>query len=266
MTYTTFFEKMKKSKYHLLFSVVPLVIGVGCFKAGIHFMAWEVIPEELASFFPSIFTGIIFVLGFLLAGVLTDYKESEKIPNEMAASLYAIWQEADYIKSLTDSTAAKNLMDKLRTFVPIFKLEYFVRKNNKLQQLIEAFSSDIIELGKQGAAPNYLVRMKTEQANLKKAIDRISVIKNTNFVPSVFVCIQAIIFVFLFIYCLLKVEPWWGSMLLVCIFACVIFAIVFLIQDMEDPFEYDGGDGVKSDEVSLDVLENLHQQFNEKEL
>ena len=85
-----FVQTIKKSKYHLLLSVLPVVILVGVFKMGAHLLNWELIPKEMTAFFPSILTGIIFILGFLLAGVVTDYKESEKIPNEIAASLFAL--------------------------------------------------------------------------------------------------------------------------------------------------------------------------------
>jgi hypothetical protein len=259
----TLIAKIQKSKYHLLFSVLPIVIVVEGFKIAAHFLGWEVIPKELTSFFPSILTGIIFLLGFLLAGVVTDYKESEKIPNEIGASLFAIWQEADYIRNVSNSKTAGNLMNKIKSFIPTFKNDFFVLQNDKLLKLLDSMSSDIIEMGKEGAAPNYIIRMKTELAALKKTINRITVIKNTDFIPSVFICIQIISIVFLAVYCLLKVEPWWGGLVLVSIFTFVIFAILMLIKDMEDPFEYDGSDETKSDEVSLEVLDNLQKEFNE---
>lgn len=80
-------QKIRKSKYHLLFSVLPIVILAGVVKTVFHLLGWEVIPKELTTFFPSILTGIIFILGFLLAGVVTDYKESEKIPKEIDEKL-----------------------------------------------------------------------------------------------------------------------------------------------------------------------------------
>ena len=254
---------IKKSKYHLLLSVLPIVIVAGGFKVAAHLLGWEVIPKELTSFFPSILTGIIFILGFLLAGVVTDYKESEKIPNEIAGSLFAIWQEADYIRITTNSKAAENLMNKLKNFVPTFKNDFFILQNDKLTKLLNSFSSDIIEIGREGAPPNYVIRMKAEVAALKKLIGRISVIQNTDFVPSIFISIRAISIIFLSVYCLLSVEPWWGGLILVAIFTFVIFTIIYLIKDMENPFEYDGSDDVKSDEVSLEVLDNLQKEFNE---
>lgn len=255
---------VKKSKYHLLFSVLPVVILVGAFKVGAHLLNWEVIPKEMTSFFPSILTGIIFILGFLLAGVVTDYKESEKIPNEIAASLFALWQEADYLKSISNSKSAETAMDKVKRFIPLLKHDFFILQNDKITQLLDSLSADIIAIGKEGAAPNYVMRMKTEVASLKKTVNRISVIRNTDFIPSVFISIQAIAIVFLTVYCLLNVDPWWGGLILVNIFTFVIFSILFLIKDMEDPFGYDGTGELKSDEISLEVLDNLQKEFDQK--
>jgi ABC-type multidrug transport system fused ATPase/permease subunit len=253
-----------KSKYHLLFSVLPVVIIAGGFKIGVHLLNCEVIPKDMTSFFPSILTGIIFLLGFLLAGVVTDYKESEKIPNELAASLFALWQEADYVKIVSNSKHAENLKSKIINFIPTLKRDYFILRNDNLEKLLDSFSFDIIEMGKEGVPPNYIIRMKTEVTALKKTINRISIIKNTDFIPSVFVSIKTIAVVFLIVYCLLIVEPWWVGLILVSIFTFIIFSILFLIKDMEDPFEYDESDEVKSDEVSLEVLDNLQNEFNNK--
>lgn len=259
-----FIQTIQKSKYHLLFSVLPVVILVGAFKVGAHLLDWELIPKEMTSFFPSILTGIIFILGFLLAGVVTDYKESEKIPNELAASLFALWQEADYLRSVANSKSAEIMLTKIKSFIPIFKHDFFILRNGQITQLLDSISDEIIEMGKEGAAPNYVLRMKTEVASLKKTINRITVIKDTDFIPSVFICIKTIAFIFLFVYCLLDVDPWWGGLILVSIFTFVIFSILFLIKDMEDPFGYDGSGELKSDEISLQVLDHLQKEFEEK--
>lgn len=250
-----------KNKYHLLVSVLPVMFIAAGFKIAIHYLGWEIIPAGMSSFFPSILTGIIFLLGFLLAGVVTDYKESEKIPNEIASSLYALWQEAEYAHQVSNSKAAQNLMSKIKRFIPTLKNDYFLMGNDNLEKLLESFSEDIIEMGKEGVAPNYILRMKSEVVVLKKMINRITVIKNTDFIPSVFISIEVIAIVFLIVYCLLNVEPWWVVLILVSIFSFIIFSILHLIQDMEDPFEYDETHEVKSDEVSLEVLNHLQEVF-----
>ena len=260
----TLIQKISKSKYHLLFSVLPIVLLAGTIKIVFHLLGLEVIPKELTTFFPSILTGIIFILGFLLAGVVTDYKESERIPNDMVASLYAIWQEVEYIKSVQNCASAPGMIRRLKLFVPVLKEEFFLKQNDSLQRLLDELSDDVILLGKEGATVNFVARIKVEITNLKKLVNRITVIKSTDFIPSVFVCIQAITITFLAVYCLLAVDPWWGGLILVCIFTFVIFAILFLIRDMEDPFEYDGTGHSKSDEVSLEVLDNFQKELEAK--
>lgn len=257
-------QRFRKNKYHLLFSVLPIVILAGSLKIVFHLFNWEVIPKELTTFFPSILTGIIFILGFLLAGVVSDYKESEKIPNDMAASLYAIWQEAAFIKEVQNCLSVPGLMARLKLFIPVFKEEFLLKQNNKVHNLLDELTEDVILLGKEGATPNYLFRMKNEITNLKKIVNRITVIKSTDFIPSVFVCLQAISAIFLIVYCLLAVEPWWGGLILVSIFTFVIFAILTLIKDMEDPFEYDGSGYSSSDEISLKVLDNFQKELEDK--
>lgn len=259
----TFIRKIRKNKYHLLISVLPIVVFAGVLKVVFHFLNWEVIPKELTTFFPSILTGIIFILGFLLAGVVTDYKESEKIPNEIVASLSAIWQEAKFIKGVQNCPSVPGLIFRLKQFVPVFKDEFLLKQNREVQKLLDALSDDLILLGKEGATPNYLIRMKSEITNLRKIVNRIIVIKTTDFIPSVFVCIQAITIIFLTVYCLLSVDPWWGGLILVCIFTFVIFSIIKLIKDMEDPFEYDGSGEAKSDEVSLEVLDQFQRELEQ---
>ena len=41
-------QKIRKSKYHLIFSVLPVVILAGVLKAIFHFLNWKVIPKYLS--------------------------------------------------------------------------------------------------------------------------------------------------------------------------------------------------------------------------
>lgn len=253
-------KKIMRSRYQLILTVLPVVILASLVKVIFHFSNLEIIPKEFSAFFPSILTGIIFILGFILAGVVTDYKESEKIPNEFAISLYVIWQETLIIKKNTQSPAADTLMDKLKRFVPTLKNDFFIQGKENLFDDIDSLSDDFAALEK-STPPPFLARMKNEQANLRKWANRIKVIKDTDLAPSVMLSIRVIASLFLLSYCFLKVDPWWCGILLVMIFTFVIFSIIFLISDMEDPFEYDE-DGQGSDEINLDVLNRLHLKLN----
>lgn len=256
-----------KSKYHLIFNVVPLVIIAIVIKTAVHYCGWEIIPKDMTSFFPSILTGIIFILGFILAGVLADYKESEKIPNEISTSLYIIWQETSIAWNNFQNPASKTLQNKIKMFMPMLKEEFFIKENRQIFDLVDSFSDDFSQLDK-NVAPPLMGRLRTEQANIKKMLSRIEVIRDTDFIPSVFVNIKAISVLFLIMYCFLQTDQntWWGGIVLVSIFTFIIFSIIFLISDMDNPFEYKDEDesDVKSDEISLSVLQKFHESIINK--
>jgi hypothetical protein len=256
-----------KSKYHLFFSVVPYIAAAAAVKVAVHYAGWEFVPKDMTAFFPSILTGIIFIMGFILAGVVTDYKESEKLPNDLASSLFILWQETAIAWKNYQNPGAKKLQSKLKLFVPLLKKDFFIDRNGKLEELVESFSDDFAELDR-NVAPPLMVRLRNEQAGIMKMLNRIGVIKDTDFVPSIFVSIRAITALFLLMYCFLQTDPasWWGGVILVGIFTFVILSIIFLIADMEDPFEYDedSGEEGKSDEVSLAVLDKFHNTIDSR--
>lgn len=252
-------KRFKMSKYHILATVLPLTLLVVAVKFAFNFFGLEPMPKELASFFPSVLTGIIFLLGFILAGVVTDFKESEKIPNEIASSIYVIWQEAGIIHKSSGSESAKKLLLKIRSFIPSLKKEFFAGRNRTIFDVINSFSDDFAALDAQGVPPGFTLRMRNEQLNLRKFISRIIVIRETDFAPSLYATVRLIVILFLMIYFLLRIEPFWGGMLIVWFFTFVLFSIMYMIRDMEDPFEYSDGDA-RPDEISLAVLDQLQEE------
>ena len=66
------------NKWYLALKILPFVGLIIILKFIAHQFNWEFI--SLNPLFSGVVTANIFLLGFLLAGVLTDYKESEKLP------------------------------------------------------------------------------------------------------------------------------------------------------------------------------------------
>ena len=73
-----------------------------------HFLGWEVI--SLTALFTSIVAGAIFLLGFLIAGVMADYKEGERLPGELACSLEAIYDEASILDRFKRTSVTQEFM------------------------------------------------------------------------------------------------------------------------------------------------------------
>ena len=64
-------------KWEIMINLIPIIFGIILLKFVFHFLGWEVI--SLTALFTSIVAGAIFLLGFLIAGVMADYKEGERI-------------------------------------------------------------------------------------------------------------------------------------------------------------------------------------------
>jgi len=79
-------------KWSIAVRVMPLVILIAVLKFLSHKFGFEIM--ELNALFTSLVAGTIFLIGFLISGVLSDYKESEELPSELAA----------IIKTLPDDT------------------------------------------------------------------------------------------------------------------------------------------------------------------
>ena len=77
-----------------VFMQVLVLCGV---KIGVHFFGLERLSVN--QLFSAMVASTIFLLGFLLNGVLTDFKESEKIPAELATSLQTLNLEIQAIQA-----------------------------------------------------------------------------------------------------------------------------------------------------------------------
>ena len=78
-------HKARLQRIKLLLRVFSLVALLAAAKVAVHRFGWEVI--QLNPLFTTLVASTVFLLGFLLNGVLADYKESEKLPAELANGL-----------------------------------------------------------------------------------------------------------------------------------------------------------------------------------
>jgi hypothetical protein len=88
-------EKISTKNIWILVRALILVILI----IGIKFLAHAFGLEFLTlnNLFSGIIAANVFLMGFLLSGVLSDYKESEKIPGEIASSINNIYSELIYL-------------------------------------------------------------------------------------------------------------------------------------------------------------------------
>ena len=84
------------NRHRLLLRVSAVVGVVVSAKLIVHFVGWEII--SINPLFSGIVAANVFLMGFLLSGVLSDFKESERLPGELSACLENLAQEVSGIR------------------------------------------------------------------------------------------------------------------------------------------------------------------------
>ena len=90
-----------------------------------HKLGYEVM--ELNALFTSLVAGTIFLIGFLISGVLSDYKESEKIPSELAASIKTLLDDTYTIYKNKNNDSARRFLEFQKSFFNSL-MDWFYKK------------------------------------------------------------------------------------------------------------------------------------------
>ena len=254
-------ETLRKStnkiwqKWSIAFKIMPLVILVAILKFVSHKYGLEVM--ELNALFTSLVAGTIFLIGFLISGVLSDYKESEKIPSELAASIKSLFDDTYTIYKGKNSTAAHQFIEFQKSFVSSLT-DWFYKKERtqSILKKISMMNDFLIELDKEGVQANYIIKMKNEQSSMRKMILRIDTIRDTEFVGSAYAIVEAMGFLVALGLILIKIEPFYASLFLTLLVTFLIFYMFLLIKDLDNPFDY-SVHGERGTEISLKPIHDL---------
>ena len=248
-------------KWFLALKIIPVLAFVLLLKLLAHNYGYELIT--LNALFTSIVAGTIFLLGFLISGVLSDYKESEKIPSELSASLEALYDDAYTLSKGKNSKTAKQFISHQKSFVDSL-VEWFYRKEKtrsilgKLSKINEFF----IEFEKEGVQANYIIKMKNEQSSIRKMILRIHTIRDTNFIASAYAIVEILAFSIALGMVLIKIEPFYESLFFTVLVTFLVSYMILLIKDLDNPFEY-SENGERGTEIPLKPLHDVASKLND---
>lgn len=250
-------------KWSIAFKVMPFVILVAILKLLSHKFGFEVM--ELNALFTSLVAGIIFLIGFLITGVLSDYKESEKIPSELAASMKTLYDDTYTIYKGKNSQKALEFIEFQKSFIDSL-LDWFHKKERTKSILskISSMNEFFIEFDKEGVQANYIIKLKNEQNSLRKMVLRIDTIRATNFVSSAYAIVEFMGILIAFGLIIIKIEPFYASLFFTLLVTFLILYMVFLIRDLDNPFDY-SVKGESGTEVSLKPINDLRNEDLRKE-
>ncbi len=248
-------------KWSIAFRVLPIVGIVAILRYAIYVFDLELM--ELNALFTSLVAGTIFLIGFLISGVLSDYKESEKIPSELASILRSLLDDAYTIYKSKGSETALEFIEYQKTL--LFSLNNWFYKKEKTSSLLNKISKMndiIIDFEKDGIQPNFLIKIKTEQNNIRKTILRIDTIRDTDFVGSGYAIVEAMWIAIAFGLIIMKINPFYVSMFFTVIVMFLISYMFLLIKDLDNPFDY-SVKGESGTEISLKPIRDFEIELND---
>jgi len=235
----------------MLIQVSVLVLVIGLAKLLAHHWGWEWIrPNPLVT---SLVASTVFLLGFLLNGVLGDFKESEKLPGEIATSLESLGLEIQAIAihkpeaQVGQQLAAVadlggSIVDWLLNRIPTAEL--LRRYQQAHGQVVQA----AVKLG----IPPLQARLMGEMAQVLKLINRVETIRETSFITLVYWLATAGIVLLGAGLMFTVTDALQESTFFILVIAFLLIFLLRLISDIDNPFGH--ADANSAEDVSIDLL------------
>jgi hypothetical protein len=242
-----------RKKLKMLFQVAAIVGFVMALKLGAHWLRWEII--SLNPLFSGIVAANVFLIGFLLSGVLNDYKESERLPGELATSLESIYEEVALIHKNKNAQAAKDCLSHLADLVASIEKWFYKKEHTKdVMGKLSGLGNYFSELEPFTQA-TFIARLKQEQANIRRVMVRIHTVRETSFVSSGYMIAEMTTVLLTIGLVFSKIDPFYESLFFVGVITFLLTFLLLLIRDLDNPFGYYESDS--AEDVSLKPLEDL---------
>jgi hypothetical protein len=244
---------VNQSQRSLLLRVCTIVGCIVGAKTVAHFAGLELITVN--PLFSGIVAANVFLMGFLLSGVLSDFKESEKLPGELAASLENMLQEVRGIKLAHGEAEIEPCVEFLGKICRDI-LAWF-HKEQRTRELMDSVNELTVHFAgmEKWAQAALLARLKGEHGALRRSLIRIHTIRETSFISSGYL-IADVVTIFLCLGLVLsKIDPFYESLFFVGVISFLMVFLLLLIRDLDNPFGY--YEGSSGEDVSLQPLEDL---------
>lgn len=249
-------------KHHLTWKILPLTACVVVLKVVLISMNWQ--PLALTALVTAAVSADVFLLGFLIAGSLPDYKEAERLPSEVAASLDTITDECLILQTTKPSQDAS-----LRCLEHILLLtqtiEAWFHKRVSTGEVLESVRGLNVHFAAFEAhtQPNFIVRLKQEQQTIRRVLLRVRTIREVSFVATGYAIGELFT---VFVVAVLVLTDM-GNMMQSVVFAgglaYLLMYMIALVKDLDNPFHYHKGDN-QGDEVDVTPLKAVARKIDEQ--
>lgn len=243
-------------RWRLALESLAALVVFGAVKAGMHAIGLEYL--ELNTLFSSVIGGAVFVFGLILAGTLADYKESERIPAEIAAVAASIAEDGRYCKEQFAEFDEGSLRTRVSALLAAFRSDLGTPGARSALDALAALTPSFIEMERVGLPANHVVRLKGEQAAIRRTLLRVYYIQKIDFLPSAYNFVRTLVALIVGLLLFTAIEPMWLGVTLVGFIAYLFTYILRLLKTLDTPFRVHEK---TQDDVSLFLIHELEERL-----
>jgi hypothetical protein len=197
----------------------------------------------------SVISGGIFVMGLVLAGTLVDYRDAERAPTDVAASLYALLRETEAMNRIWGKPDMAAARARMIAVVTALRADITRGNTRECQAAIENLSPTLEELEETDVPANYIVRLRSEQAALRKSVLRVYHIQREEFLPSAKAMITSVVVIIMLILLFTDMGGLLESVVTIGFLGFFFIYLLRLLNVIDKPFK--AGRERTDDDVSL---------------
>jgi hypothetical protein len=102
---------------------------------------------------------------------------------------------------------------------------------------MDKIDEDIVSLTHKGTAPQFIVRLRNELANIDRISNRIETIKETTFIPAAYNVAQLAVGAAILTLLFTNIDHFIDGIIMTGVISLILISSILLIKNMDDPFE-----------------------------
>jgi hypothetical protein len=220
---------------------------------------------EVATFgeIGSVITGVTLILGFMLGGVLADYKESEKIPAAVAGGLAAFAGTVAMALAAKDLNYPQAQQRIAHVGTEVKKWLYSEITDEQLRASHADLGQVITDVEREGIAAHYVGRLLVINGDITNNVNRIAVIRNTSFVQSGYVLMWFLVAILQLSLAVVSFPSTIMSWIAPSVLSLAYAYLMLLVRDLDNPFGHGDNDGAGSGaDVDISPVVNVVAQLH----
>jgi hypothetical protein len=233
--------------------IVPVLLAA---RYGIDQADWQFVTA--GPLLSAVVSGGIFVVALVVAGTLSDYKESERVPAEVVGALSSILTDARAWKKEKPAFDLAGLERRVQVVLTTFRSDLQNPGSRECLSAINALSDSFADMDRQEIIATYISRLRGEQSVLRRVVLRVYHIQETNFVPSAYVLIWIILVLAVGVLTFTKSEGNSEAYVLLGAIYFFLFYLVRLLKVLDTPFR----PGKRTtDDVDFQLIKEFNQSL-----